>query len=383
MWTNLVIMMAMLVLACLATRAKGEALYSEEVVVPRPPGKGGDWPGPIIELKDGSLVFVHLVAGDEGGLWANKSTDAGRTWSEPYLFQAPVGLSGTGIGSLLRLNNGKILMSEDIQNFGQDMQSPGHDDIHAYTRLSSDEGQTWSYPLCATLTPGAWGINNGMLVQLSTGRIILPVETGVPVEGKYWVSMCVYSDNGGYTWWPSRNYVQIKDSYETGEPHVVELADGRLIMLARTRCGYMARSYSSDQGETWSPGELVKDLPASIPSPFALERLPTTGDLLCLWCRNPYGAGMAAGEEQPLLPVGNDMRPRGMVRAPLSSVLSHDDGQTWGQVRDLTHDAPGVYDHYGYPYVCFVEQGKIAVVNYMSMSGIRLARIDVDWFYGK
>jgi sialidase-1 len=177
----------------------------------------------------------------------------------------------------------------------------------------------------------------------------------------------------------------MQDSYETGEPKIVELADGRLLMLARTRLGYMARSYSSDHGETWSPGELVRDLPASIPSPLLLERLPTTGDLLCLWCRNPYGAGMAAGEEQPLVPVGNasNLMPQGVVRAPLCSAISSDGGQTWGHVRVLTHDAPGIYGWYGYPYVCLLDQGKTALVNYVGPDGIHMARIDVDWFYGK
>jgi sialidase-1 len=225
---------------------------------------------------------------------------------------------------------------------------------------------------------GACYIQNDGLRQLSTGRIIMPVTTGAPNNN--WVSMCVYSDNDGITWWPSKNYMEIAGTLETGEPHVAELADGRLLMMARTDLGYMARSYSTDQGETWSPAELVKDLPASIPSPFDLVRLPTTGDLLCLWCHNPEGPKLTAGEDQPTVQVAQLAEKLGNVRAPLSSAISRDGGQTWGQVRDLTHDPAG---DYGYPCVCFLDQGQTVLVNYNALDGIHVARINVDWFYGK
>jgi sialidase-1 len=356
-----------------------EPLFSDQVIQP------ATWSGPLIVLKDGSVLFVCETNGDMGGVWGRKSTDGGRTWSEPYLFEPAAGLEATMCQSFLRLSNGNLLMSEDIQNAGEDLWSD-RDDERTYVRQSSDEGKTWSYPMCATMYPGPWGTNNAAMRQLSTGRLLMPQSVGVvtPV-GKVWVSLCVYSDNGGYTWWRSQNYVQIPESYETGEPEVVELAEGRLLMLVRTRLGYMARSYSSDHGETWSPGELVRDLPASIPSPLALDRLPTTGDLVCLWCRNPYGARQAMGEEVPLVPVGspNNLVPQGTVRSPLSSAISSDGGQTWGHIRDLTEAPSGVYSRYGYPCLCFLDQGKTMLMDYVAGGSVHVARISVDWFYGK
>jgi len=68
-----------------------------------------------------------------------------------------------------------------------------------YVRLSSDEGKSWIDHLCATFMPG---ICHGMpdkAIQISTGRVIIPVESSWPVKGHdHFVSLCVYSDDGGY-----------------------------------------------------------------------------------------------------------------------------------------------------------------------------------------
>jgi len=258
-------------------------------------------------------------------------------------------------------------------------------DQHMYVRLSSDEGQSWSEQLCATFMPGTCHAMPDRLMQTSTGRIILPVESGTPVNNERWVSLCYYSDNEGYSWWPSANIVDLEGPRNTGteEPVVAELADGRLIMACRSHVGYLVRSYSEDQGETWSPPERLDDLPSAILAPHTLARVPNTDDLLMIWCHNPHGPKLARGEEQPTVRVAQLERKLGAVRAPLSSAISTDDGKTWQHHRDLTHDPEGVYGDYGYPCVTFIEEGRVALVNYNSIDGIRLARIGVDWFYGK
>src|SRR6185312_15398954 len=85
-------------------------------------------------------------------------------------------------------------------------------------------------------------------------------------------------------------------------------------------------SYSSDGGETWSgpaPSTLV-----SPQSPATIKRVPSTGDLLCVW--NDH-AGMAP-------------RPRcASQRTPLKIAISHDEGLTWGDVRTLEDNPQGFY----------------------------------------
>ena len=71
-------------------------------------------------------------------------------------------------------------------------------------------------------------------------------------------SFVYYSDDEGRTWHRSRNETfvlldkGVKGAYAMGEPTVIELKDGRLLMLGRTNMGRVFRSFSEDRGETWS-----------------------------------------------------------------------------------------------------------------------------------
>jgi len=115
-----------------------------------------------------------------------------------------------------------------------------------------------------------------------------------------------------------------------------------------------------------------------------MVRLPTTGDLLVIYCNNPHAVEMAQGKEQTFVRVAQLPKyPRGAVRAPLASAISHDNGKTWSHHRNITHDPEGVYGDYGYPGITFIEDGKVALIHFHAIQGIRMARIGVDWFYGK
>jgi len=67
----------------------------------------------------------------------------------------------------------------------------------------------------------------------------------------------------------------------------------------------------------------------------------------------------------------------------MASAISRDGGKTWIQHRDITHDPEGVYSDYGYPGNTFIEDGKVALINYHAIDGIHLSRIRIGWFYGK
>ena len=76
-------------------------------------------------------------------------------------------------------------------------------------------------------------------------------------------------------------------------------------MLARSLVGRLVRSYSEDDGTTWSIPE-VMDI-ASDGAPCATRRIPETGDILCVW--NQQSA--------------NEIR-RGLRRCRLSSAITRD-----------------------------------------------------------
>lgn len=351
----------------------------DSLVVPMVPGRthrGST--GSMVELRDGSLLFAHAnpehwTDNRRSGILARRSTDRGRHWSEPILLQKHVARLATLQPSLLRLADGDLLLAYNVMNRyeGADLRLY---DGKIYVRRSSDDGATWSDPVCATPYPAYHTVNPDRLIQLSSGRILLPVERTHTLgggEAGHMAALCYWTDDG-FTWVPGRSGVDVGTTTE--EPSVAQLADGRLIMVFRNRTGFVGRAYSTDQGDTWSePGFLT------LPSPLApqtIKRIPKTGDLLLLWLNNPAAPGLARKEPQPIVQIGEIRRARGAVRAPLSAAISSDGGKTWGHIHDLTSDPDG---DYGYAGACFVDDAVL--VNYHSLLGIHVMRVPLDWIY--
>jgi hypothetical protein len=135
-------------------------------------------------------------------------------------------------------------------------------------------------------------------------------------------SFTYYSDDEGRTWQRSINEAValldrgIRGAYGMGEPAVVELKDGRLMMLGRTELGRPFLSYSQDRGATWDEPE-----PSSLVSPAApcnLKRIPQTGDLLVIWNQISPWETMT-----------------GVYRHRLSCAVSSDEGRTWQHHKNL------------------------------------------------
>ena len=343
--------------------------------------------GSIVALKDGSLLWALPVLRDAPpsgvvsgqvlsfGIEGRISTDGGRTWRKPFSIQPAIpGVNEVICPTLRRLSNGELLFTYTLIIHGELTYT------HTYACHSSDEGKTWSHPLCATPYSGAMGLTQpDKTIQLSGGRLIIPVE-GVGPKG-YMISFCYYSDDNGHAWYPSKKPADA--GFCTDEASVVELKDGRLLMVFRTDRGYLGKAFSKDRGEMWTDEQLTK-----LPSPCAPEfitRMPNTGDLLLFWCNNPLAPDGVKGGEQPTVEVAKYKGVRLCdVRSPLSSAVSHDEGETWEHIRDIaTNPAKNIYADYGYPGVTFIDDGKIALVHFNATNGIRLVRIGIDWFYGK
>ncbi|HPC14978.1 MAG TPA: sialidase family protein [Candidatus Hydrogenedentes bacterium] len=361
MWKKCVISMAAFYTAACAAAATFEDVH----VVPLPKGVYGyrGMPGSMIALKDGRILLCYtriLPDGHaDGSIAARTSPDKGATWGDEFvLVERPKpGTRGRYCHpSLLRLKNGDLLLSY--------IYASGSDPLfgHNYYRRSDDDGQTWGDQLIVTPKPGYHIMHNDKLVQLSTGRILAPLEyrqgTSSDDHAGY-VAYTFYSDDDGYSWHSSDNVVDMLP-VEAQEAHGVELKDGRVMMLMRTYSGYVARAYSADYGKTWSKGEAVKELrlpPNS--SALNVQRIPATGDLL-----------LVRSSDGPKEPPHR--------RTPFVSVLSKDDGATWTDERVIAGDPE---DDYGYPSLMFVED--LALISYHQRDGLHVARIGIDWFYGK
>ncbi|HPO14453.1 MAG TPA: sialidase family protein [Candidatus Hydrogenedentes bacterium] len=345
--------------------AQTAPLFEDIHVVPLPQHEYGyrGMPGSMVQLQDGRLLLTYsgmTVEGqDTGAIAARYSSDLGKTWTEESTLIATPQPAGQGRychPSLLRLSNGQLLLSYIYVSGSNPLFG------HNYYRRSADDGKTWGDQLIVTPKPGYHIMHNDKLVQLSSGRIIAPVEFSFATttnDHAGYVSYTWYSDDNGYSWHESDNMVKMLP-VETQEPHVVELKDGRLLMLMRTYSGYVAKSYSADQGKTWSEGEAVKEL--SLPpnsSALNIKRIPATNDLLLL--RSSQGP-----KEGPYR------------RTPFVSVISKDDGNTWENERIIQGDPE---DDYGYPSLLFVE--NLALISYHQRDGLHVARIGTDWFGSK
>jgi photosystem II stability/assembly factor-like uncharacterized protein len=207
------------------------------------------------------------------------------------------------------------------------------------------------------------------VIQLRNGRLVIPAARHTLPGGKWSaraVAMCFLSDDGGKSWRKGRGEIEGPEGSKSGlqEPGVVELKDGRLLMLSRTDRGCQYRCSSGDGGETWSPAEPSNIL--SPLSPASVKRIPMTGDLLLVW--NDH--------------ANVDATHRGK-RTPLTVAISRDEGQTWERIKTLEDDPEGWYC---YTAIAFVDQRVLLghCAGDKQVGGLNRTQItlfDLDWLY--
>jgi sialidase-1 len=326
--------------------------------------------GSIIPLRDGSLLYAttEFAGGgaDHSGasIVARSSSDGGRTWGPQRTLQKNVGKQNVMSVTLRRLPTNGQPAPNDASPLGMFFlikNSPT--DLKVVLRVSHDEGQTFAEPIVVTPGPGYHVMNNDRVAVLSSGRLVCPVSWAADVfKNGHFVCRCFLSDDGGLTWRAASDQV---DQSQRGamEPEVVELADGRLLMIIRTQLGHIATSVSPDGGDHWSePSKLAVEAPEA---PATIRTIPSTGDLLLIWNKAFVpGAG------------------HGGKRTPLNSAISRDGGQTWQNVRALEHNAKRGF---AYTSVLF-HQDRVLLSYYVhdEESGrisSRFRSLPVKWFY--
>ncbi len=293
--------------------------------------------GSMVALLDGRIMW----AWGQNQLWANFSSDGGRTWSDPVACKTAGGehIPNCGGVSMLRLASGKLALVQPSEASGGVLLS-----TKMFTfRTSEDEGETWSSPV--SINGQGWReiLIMDCMIQLSSGRLVLPCSvsmgpapTGEDPSAAYrfgqrflncWsyntiFCFCYFSDDEGQTWQRSRTEVHatidrgVGGGYSMDEAVVAELDDGRLLMMANTSLGRLFKSYSHDGGNTWleaEPTELVQRR-----SPLNLKRIAGSNDLLVIWNQ-----------------VSNWEQMNGLYRHRLSCAISSDNGQSWHHHKNL------------------------------------------------
>jgi predicted neuraminidase len=206
---------------------------------------------------------------------------------------------------------------------------------------SLDGGWTWDEP--RPLGRGPLGPLIGPVknkpIQRSDGVLLCPSST----EGNKWLVHIEASLDLEH--WEV--FGPIEDSSRLGaiQPTLLFLPDGRLLALCRTRSGFVARSESLDEGQTWSP-------------------------LAATTLKNP-NAGIDAvtlKDGQLLLVYNNSDR----SRSPLVAAVS-EDGEHWRNQSALEEGT----GEYSYPAVIQGADGRVHAVYTWNRQGIGYVRIGV------
>ena len=346
----------------------------------------------IAETPEGDLVCAYFGGSYEGCpdvcIWTSIKPHGSDTWSDPILAADGVLLPGTpealiaGIDTattaadrgpikdtsltadvsqlrrkacynpvLFQMPDGELWLFFKIGAFVQDWTG--------WLCKSRDGGRTWSQK--EPLPEGFLGpIKNKPLLVGASGpdahpRLLCPSST----EKGGWKFHVEILDLTTHEWHyvgpveaemaiPTKEPDKLKP-IGCIQPSFLELSDGRLMVLMRTQNGKLARSYSSDQGETWTTVELT-DLPNN----------QSGTDAVTLHLPNSFTSFTSSTPLPPQLLIYNDfetlMGESKGPRTPLSIAVSYDDGQTWHHLLTL-EDSP--ISQYSYPAIIQGSDGTL------------------------
>jgi len=286
--------------------------------------------GSFIRLKDGKIMFAYTrFYGDSysdnatAEIAARYSEDDGLTWSyEDHILlknECKVNIMSV---SLLRLEDNRIAMFY--------LQKASNIQCLPVARFSENEGKSWTEPTPCTTASGYFVLNNDRVIQLQTGRIVVPVayhrsKTADSVHSCA-ITTFFYSDDNGTTWQESKQWLLPPQHITTGfqEPGVIELNDGKLMCYMRTNAGSQWISYSSDQAETWSTPEPSPTFRSNCCAPMSIKRNPVNNTLIAVWNDNdPKWVSKNKITQDTKFHNSN------YGRTPLVAAFSSDEGKNW------------------------------------------------------
>lgn len=326
--------------------------------------------GDFITLKDGRILFVYTkhtgksYSDDSAAYLAGRySRDSGRTWeSDDHMVVAQEGKMNVMSVSLLRLQNGNIAMFYLVKNTQADSKP--------YVRISTNEGATWSNSVnCIKDKSGFFVVNNNRVIQLKSGRVVLPVslhQDDEEPDRNHLIGRisAYYSDDNCKTWHASTQ-VPNPRKILIQEPGIIELKDGKILMLMRTNQKRQFMSYSYDQGKTWS-GMATTQLKSPV-SPASLARIPSTGDLMVIWNNNDNENTATFG-----------------FRNPFNLAISKDEGRTWIDMKTIENNSDGMYCYTAIHFVGnHVLLGHCAgmMSKTQGLCVTNITRLSIKWIY--
>lgn len=342
----------------------------ESIVCPATAAEPRHSEGSVLQLANGDLLLAwtqfyggaadHAPARIAGKL----SHDLGRTWGNPFVLQENDARQNVMSVSLVRLAPRRIAMFYLRKNSPTDLQ--------VCLRHSNDEGQTWGNEVQVSDGNGYYVMNNDRVVRLRSGRLLAPVSWVRESSGQAsYCASCYYSDDDGATWRASATRLELPRRGAM-EPGVVELRDGRVLMIIRTQLGRIYRSFSRDGGVTWSAAEPMTLVAPEAPA--TISRLPG-GELLLVWNNNVDLSADHCGR-----------------RTPLTCAISRDEGETWENFKNLEDDPQLGFAYTSIAFVGPRGEGRApqpdrALLTYWVHDGaagrisLKLKSLPLEWFY--
>ena len=279
----------------------------------------------LLCLDDGTLLAVNDKRKyNEGDLpedidiVCRRSTDLGRTWSEPQTLMEGQGRGlGYGDPALVQCLNGDVLCL--FAGHNGYFQSTDDQPIGVYLMRSTDRGRTWGDTV--NLTSVLWDADspyrgafvasgNGLRLEHGphAGRLLFAASL---LRRSEWVSdnYVIYSDDNGRTWQRSECAFKGGD-----EAKLIELRDGRVLVSVR-RQGERGYNLSSDGGHTWETQGTWPEMTVNA----------CNGDMLRV-------------DDTTLI----HSIPNSMQREDVSLFVSHDEGVSW-DAPILLCDGPSQY----------------------------------------
>ena len=323
----------------------------------------------IVETQKGDLVAAYFGGTKERNpdvcIWVSRKPKGADVWNAPMMVTDgvfPEGRYACWNPVLYEMPNGELWLFFKI--------GPSVSEWTGWLVRSKDGGRTWSRReplpdgflgpiknkpefidgrlLCPSSTE-----NNGWrfhmeILDLSDGRW----KKGTPVKDLNWKYVPVESTEAIKT---DDNKPHPIDCIQ---PSILKLKDGRLQVTMRTHNAHIATSFSSDNGDTWTPVTLLD-----------IENNQSGTDAVTL----QDGRHVLIYNNFETLP----MTPKG-VRTPCSIALSND-GTNWQHVLTL-EDSP--IDQYSYPAIIQGRDGTLHCVYTWRRQRIAYKQIDLTRLLG-
>jgi sialidase-1 len=402
--------------ACLAVVLLGTVLPAAEPRLDKTDlfeaGKGGHKlyriPGLVVTARGTVLTWCEArkytgLDWDDIEILLRRSTDGGKTWSEPKgvprpegkLERNPAALANAELARRAPLREGQLAYNNPVAI--ADRGGAVHflycvDYYRCFYLRSDDDGASFSKPVEITSTFGqfrkdydarviATGPAHG--IQMKNGRLLVPVwlSTGKGSNAhRPSVVATIFSDDGGKNW--QRGDIVANETDPLTKPSetvVAELTDGRVMVNIRSesKANRRAVAFSPDGATRWTRPVFDEQLKEPI-CMASLCRLSEKGkqDRDRLLFANPDN----------LLRGGKEGAPGTMRdRKNLTVKLSYDEGRTWPVARVLEATTSAYSDLAVDPdgtIYCLYERGSTDGKDHFATRTLTLARFNLEWLSG-